>query len=65
MEQEATTKRQKGALDLYFWLQALVIALVSLILIFTFIGRVIGVDGKRILPGCSGSSTASKLHRVP
>ena len=50
MEQEEMTKRQKGALDLYFWLQALVIALVSLILIFTFIGRVIGVDGKSMLP---------------
>ena len=50
MEQEEMTKRQKGALDLYFWLQALVIALVSLMLIFTFIGRVIGVDGESMMP---------------
>ena len=50
MERQATTKRQKRALDLYFWLQALVIALVSLILIFTFVGRVIGVDGKSMMP---------------
>jgi len=50
MEQEEMTKRQKGALDLYFWLQALVIALVSLILIFPLIVRVIGVDGKSMLP---------------
>jgi len=50
MEQEEMTKRQKSALDLYFWLQALVIALVSLILIFTFVGRVIGVDGSSMLP---------------
>lgn len=37
-------------LDLYFWLQALVMALVGLILIFTFIGRIIGVDGRSMMP---------------
>lgn len=36
--------------DLYFWLQALVMALVALILIFTLVGRVIGVDGPSMLP---------------
>lgn len=36
--------------DLYFWLQALVMALVSLILIFTFVGRIISVDGRSMLP---------------
>ena len=36
--------------DLYFWLQALVMALVSLILIFTFVGRVIGVQGSSMVP---------------
>lgn len=35
--------------DLYFWLQALVMALVSLILIFTFVGRIIRVDGPSML----------------
>ena len=37
-------------LDLFFWLQALVMALVSLILIFTFVGRIIGVDGDSMYP---------------
>lgn len=36
--------------DLYFWLQALARALVSLILLFTLVGRVIGVDGSSMLP---------------
>ena len=37
-------------LDLYFWLQALVMALVALILIFTLVGRIIGVDGSSMVP---------------
>ena len=37
-------------LDLYFWLQALVAALVLLILIFTFVGRIIGVSGSSMVP---------------
>ena len=36
--------------DLYFWLQALVMALVALILIFTLVGRIIGVDGSSMVP---------------
>lgn len=37
-------------IDMYFWLQALVMALVGLILVFTFIGRIIGVDGESMMP---------------
>lgn len=37
-------------LDLYFWLQAAVMALVGLILLFTFVGRIIGVDGTSMVP---------------
>lgn len=48
-KKEELTKDQSFKLDLYFWLQALVMALVSLILIFTFIGRVIGVEGESML----------------
>lgn len=36
--------------DLYFWLQALVMALVTLILLFAFVGRVITVDGSSMEP---------------
>lgn len=47
-----TTLSSKEALklDLYFWLQALVMALVGLILVFTFVGRIIGVDGRSMMP---------------
>lgn len=47
---EKLTREQSLKLDLYFWLQALVMALVSLILIFAFFGRVIGVDGSSMFP---------------
>jgi signal peptidase I len=35
--------------ELYFWLQALVSALVVLVLTFTFLGRIIAVDGNSML----------------
>lgn len=37
-------------MDLYFWVQALVMVLVALILSFTFLGRVIMVDGSSMVP---------------
>ena len=49
-EQPKLTKAEEFKLDLYFWLQALVMALVGLILIFTFVGRIIGVDGESMMP---------------
>ena len=51
-EEEEATLSGADALkvDLYFWLQALVMALVGLILIFTFVGRIIGVDGESMMP---------------
>lgn len=49
-EEEKLSGSDTLKVDLYFWLQALVMALVSLILIFTFIGRIIGVDGQSMLP---------------
>ena len=56
---EPEEEREEGAklsdseamkVDMYFWLQALVMALVGLILVFTFIGRIIGVDGESMMP---------------
>ena len=49
-EQPKLTKEESFQLDLYFWLQALVMALVGLILVFTFVGRIIGVDGQSMVP---------------
>ena len=48
--EEELTGTAAFKMDLYFWLQALVMALVSLILIFTFVGRIIRVDGPSMLP---------------
>ena len=55
MANEKTQEKElegKDALkvDLYFWLQALVMVLVALILIFTFVGRIIGVVGSSMYP---------------
>lgn len=36
--------------DLYYWTQALVVALVALILLFTLVGRIIGVVGPSMQP---------------
>lgn len=49
-KQPKLSDAQSLKLDLYFWLQALTISLISLILIFTLVGRIIRVDGVSMLP---------------
>lgn len=49
-EEPKLTKAEELKLDLYFWLQALTMALVLLILLFSFVGRIISVDGPSMLP---------------
>lgn len=51
-EEEAGKKKRPGAFgaDLYSWLQALTFALVFLLVVFTFFGRLIGVDGHSMDP---------------
>lgn len=49
-ESQAAEEKGSVKLDLYFWMQALVMALVSLILVFTLVGRVIGVVGSSMVP---------------
>lgn len=44
------TKSEEFRLDLFFWLQTFVVVLAALILIFTFVGRIITVDGPSMLP---------------
>ena len=41
---------QRVKLELYYWLQAMVFALVCIILLFTFVGRIIGVQGESMEP---------------
>ena len=50
VEEEETPPPSSLAGDLFAWLQALVFALVCLVLAFTFFGRMIGVDGTSMLP---------------
>ncbi len=49
-QQPALTKKQSVAQSLFFWLQALSVALVVLILVFSFVGRIITVDGPSMQP---------------
>lgn len=44
------TSAQEFQMDLYYWLQALVVALIAIVLIFTFVGRIIGVKGSSMYP---------------
>ncbi len=46
----APEEKEGFAGDLYAWLQALTFALLLLMIIFTFFGRIIGVDGSSMLP---------------
>ncbi len=43
-------EKQGFAFDLYTWLQALTFALIVIMIIFTFFGRIIGVDGSSMVP---------------
>ncbi len=43
-------KKESFASELYGWLQALAVSLTCLVIIFTFFGRIIGVDGQSMMP---------------
>ena len=48
--QQPDTEKGSFKMDLYFWMQALAVALVLLILTFTLAGRVIQVVGSSMVP---------------
>ncbi|MDD6189778.1 MAG: signal peptidase I [Clostridiales bacterium] len=48
--QENTEEEHSIKLEIYDWMQCIVVALVACILIFTFVGRIIGVDGSSMVP---------------
>lgn len=48
--QENPKEKLSLKLEIYDWMQCIVVALVACILIFTFVGRIIGVDGGSMLP---------------
>ena len=47
---EQPKEKPSFAADCYGWLQALTAALLILIVVFTFFGRIIGVDGSSMFP---------------
>ena len=49
-EKPKLTRVEEFKQDLFSWLQALVMALIALIVLFTFVGRIIPVDGDSMLP---------------
>ena len=49
-DEPTLTRSEKWKMDLFFWLQTLTMVLVALILLFTFVGRIIPVDGESMLP---------------
>ena len=49
-QKEAPQETGSFKLDLYYWMQALAMALIFLILTFTLLGRVIRVEGSSMLP---------------
>ncbi len=47
--QETSRKKEEGR-DLYEWIQALVCSVLAVVLLFTFVVRLIGVDGHSMVP---------------
>lgn len=47
---EAIQKNQRRMRDVYDWIEALISALVTVILIFTFCFRIVGVEGSSMVP---------------
>ena len=49
-EESNAPQTQESKSDLYYWLQALVVALFIIILVFTFVVRIINVVGSSMVP---------------
>ena len=47
---EESQEEESGRLDAYYTLQSLTVVLVALVLVFTFVGRLIMVDGTSMVP---------------
>ena len=48
-QEDASQKKEEGR-DLYEWTQALVCSVLAVVLLFTFVVRLIGVDGHSMVP---------------
>ena len=58
-------KPLSGAQDAYEWLQILIVALVTIILVFTFVGRITPVVGESMLPVPSAKGEAGQALCPP
>lgn len=50
VEEQTQTKKESGDRDLYEWVQALVCSVLAVVVLFTFVARLIGVDGHSMVP---------------
>ena len=50
LENEQKETKQDGGRDLYEWVQALVCSVLAVVVLFTFVIRLIGVDGHSMVP---------------
>jgi len=50
MQKRKDAKQQDSSRDLYEWVQALVCSVLAVVIVFTFVIRLIGVDGRSMLP---------------
>ena len=50
MQENEQKKEQDGGRDLYEWVQALVCSVLAVVVLFTFVIRLIGVDGHSMVP---------------
>ena len=48
--QDAASQKKEEGRDLYEWVQALVCSVLAVVLLFTFVVRLIGVDGHSMVP---------------
>ena len=60
--QEVSPEKEEGR-DLYEWAQALVCSVLAVVLLFTFVIRLIGVDGHSMVPNPAGRRPAAGAER--
>ena len=58
-EEQEEKKKGRFQSSLYDWGEALIISLIFIVLLFTFVVRLIGVDGSSMFPTLHGSNSHS------
>lgn len=63
-ETKREEQRKSGGRDLYEWVQALVCSVLAVVVVFTFLIRLIGVDGHSMLPSLQDGDRLLVLNSV-